>query len=65
MMTTVSPSSYEPVLDHQIDELLLQLRGLVMVRDLLVERGATEAEVAAHSHEAERVRAHLAELLAA
>ena len=65
MMTTVSPSSYEPVLDHQIDELLLQLRGLVMVRDLLVERGATEAEVAAHSREAERVRAHLAELLAA
>ena len=65
MMTTVSPSSYEPVLDHQIDELLLQLRGLVMVRDLLVERGATDAEVAAHSQEAERVRAHLAELLAA
>jgi hypothetical protein len=64
MMTTISPSNFEPVLDHQIDDLLLQLRGLVMVRDLLVERGASAAEVAAHSQEAERVRAHLTELLA-
>jgi hypothetical protein len=64
MMTTLSPSSFEPVLDHQIDDLLLQLRGLVMVRDLLVERGATAAEVAAHTREADRVRTHLTEMLA-
>jgi len=65
MMTTHSPSTYEPVLDHYIDDLLLQLRGLVMVRDLLVERGATEAEITAHTREADRVRAHLTEILAA
>jgi hypothetical protein len=67
-MATVSippTSTFEPVLNHEIDDLLLQLRGLVMVRDLLVERGATPAEVAAHTQEAERVRVHLKELLAA
>lgn len=63
MRTSLTPSAFEPVLDHQIDDLLLQLRGLVMVRDLLVERGASADEVAAHTAEAERVRAQLTGLI--
>jgi len=51
------------LLDREIDDLLLQLRGLALVRDLLVERGARRADVAAHSRELERVRTRLAELI--
>jgi hypothetical protein len=48
------------LLTHEIDDLLLQARGLVLVRDLLAERGATRREIEAHSEELERVRARLA-----
>jgi hypothetical protein len=48
------------LLTHEIDDLLLQARGLVLVRDLLAERGATRSEIEAHSEELERVRARLA-----
>jgi hypothetical protein len=51
------------VLDHEIDDLLLSLRGLVLVRDLLVERGATADEIDQHSREADRVRARLAAMI--
>lgn len=51
------------LLDHEIDDLLLSLRGLVLVRDLLVERGATADEIDQHSREADRVRARLAALI--
>jgi hypothetical protein len=44
------------------DDLLLQLKGLVHVRALLELRGATAAELDAHSREADRVRAELARL---
>ena len=54
----------EVVLGHEIDDLLLGLRGLVLVGDLLAERGATEAELSAHAEEADRMRAQLAELIA-
>ena len=47
----------------EIDDLLLRLRGLVLVSDLLAERGATEAEIDAHAQEAHRVRTQLAELI--
>jgi hypothetical protein len=40
------------------------LRGLVLVRDLLAERGATAEELEAHAQEAERVRMQLAQLIA-
>jgi len=53
----------EPLLDRGIDDLLLQARGLALVRDLLVQRGASRAEVEAHSRELERTRARLAELI--
>lgn len=48
-------------LGPEVDDLLLHLRGLLAVRDLLIARGASPAEVAAHSREAERVRERLTE----
>jgi hypothetical protein len=51
------------LLDHAIDDALLQLRGLALVRDLLAERGATADEIAAHSAELERVRTRLVDLI--
>jgi hypothetical protein len=51
------------LLDQAIDDALLQLRGLALVRDLLAERGASADEVDAHSVELERVRARLVDLI--
>ena len=48
------------LLAHEIDDLLLQARGLVLVRGLLAERGATPTEIDAHTDELERVRTRLA-----
>jgi hypothetical protein len=53
----------EPLLAHEIDDLLLRARGLALVRDLLAERGIPAPEVAAHDAELERVRAQLADLI--
>jgi hypothetical protein len=50
----------ETLLAHEIDDLLLQARGPVLVRDLLAERGATSTEIDAHTDELERVRTQLA-----
>ena len=51
--------SQQALLDHQIDDLLLRARGLVLVRDLLAERGASRGELDAHTEELERVRSEL------
>jgi len=51
------------LLGREIDDLLLRLRGLVLVRDLLEQRGATAAEIDEHAREADRVRARLAALI--
>ena len=51
------------VLGREVDDLLLRLRGLVLVRDLLAQRGATPAEIDEHAREADRVRARLAALI--
>jgi hypothetical protein len=51
------------VLDRHIDDLLLQARGLVLVREILARRGATHAELDAHTRELERVRHELVEAL--
>jgi hypothetical protein len=57
-------STDKALLTHDVDDLLLQARGLVLVRDLLAERGATRDELDAHTRELERVRRLLAETIA-
>ena len=51
------------LLDGTIDDMLLRLRGLVLVGDLLEQRGASAEEVEAHVREADRLRAKLARLI--
>ena len=48
-------------LEPDSSDLVLQLKGLVHVRALLEDRGASPAELAAHSDEIARVRSELAE----
>ena len=43
-----------------VDDLVLQLKGLVHVRALLETRGASADELDAHSSEIARIRAELA-----
>ena len=45
---------------REIDDLVLQLKGLVLVRELLASRGAAADDIDAHSVEIERVRERLA-----
>ena len=59
-----SSAHREVLLGREIDDLLLRLRGLVLVRDLLAQRGATAAEIDEHGREADRVRARLTALIA-
>ena len=44
---------------HEIDDLVLHLKGLVLVRELLESRGAGAHEIDAHTAEIERVRERL------
>ncbi len=66
-MTTMLHTSSSPddsvLLDGRIDDLLLRLRGLVLVGGLLEQRGASHEELDAHAREAERVRVTLARLI--
>jgi hypothetical protein len=48
--------------DRRLDELDLQLKGLVHARALLEMRGASTAELAKYTREARRVRAQLVQL---
>jgi hypothetical protein len=48
---------------HEIDDLVLHLKGLVLVRELLETRGAGADQIDVHSAEIERVRARLAEVV--
>jgi hypothetical protein len=48
------------VAHRDVDDLVLQLKGLVHVRALLETRGASAAELDAHSDEIARIRAELA-----
>ena len=50
----------DAILEHDVDDLLLQARGLVLVREILARRGASRAELNAHTRELERVRHALA-----
>jgi hypothetical protein len=62
-MTIMEQIDGAAILDHTIDDLLLQARGLVLVREVLAERGASSAELDAHTQELERVRRTLAEAI--
>jgi len=62
-MTTADRSNGAAILDHEIDALLLHARGIVLVRQILARRGASRAELDAHTHELERVRRRLAEAI--
>jgi len=48
---------------REIDQLLLQIKGLVYVRELLLQRGASETELEEHSAEIGRLRWRLARLV--
>jgi hypothetical protein len=63
MHTPSSRDDRNVLLDGTIDDLLLRLRGLVLVAGLLEQRGASTQELEAHAREAERVRARLARLI--
>jgi hypothetical protein len=62
-MSTLQYHDEATLLGTEIDDLLLQARGLLLVRDMLVARGASDTAVDAHSEELERVRHQLAELI--
>jgi hypothetical protein len=47
---------------RDIDDLLLHIRGLVLVREILRQRGASPAELRAHTEELERLKDRLARL---
>jgi hypothetical protein len=53
----------DTLLSREIDDLLLQARGLVLVRRILAERGASAGELDAHRDELDRVRRRLAEAI--
>jgi hypothetical protein len=62
-MSTIEHIDGGAILDHTIDDLLLQARGLVLVREVLAQRGASRDELDAHTHELERVRRRLAKAI--
>ena len=47
---------------REVSDTVLQLKGLVLVRAILEDRGASESELAEHTAEIERVRERLATL---
>jgi hypothetical protein len=47
---------------REVADTVLQLKGLVHVRAILEDRGASDDELAAHTAEIERVRERLATL---
>ena len=49
-----------PALQRRLDDLVLELKGLVYVRAMLETRGASSVEIEAHSNRIDRVRDELA-----
>jgi hypothetical protein len=47
---------------REVDDLLLHIRGLVLVREILKQRGASAAELQAHTEELERLKDQLAQV---
>jgi hypothetical protein len=54
----------EILFDAELDRLIIRFEGLLEVCKLLDERGATEAELAEHRRELEKVSRQLAALVA-
>ncbi len=48
---------------NELDDLVLQLKGLVLVRGLREQRGAEAGELAMYGAEIDRVRQRLADLV--
>jgi hypothetical protein len=48
---------------HEINDVLTQLKGLVLVQPILEARGVSSEELERHTDEINRVRAQLAELV--
>jgi hypothetical protein len=48
---------------HKLDDLLLHLKGLVLVREVRERRGADESELLMYGVEIDRVRNQLARLV--
>ena len=48
---------------HEINDVLTQLKGLVLVQPMLEARGVSNEELERHTGEIDRVRAQLAELV--
>jgi hypothetical protein len=66
MMMTQTPGLHgrqNALLDGTVDDMLLRLRGLVLVGGLPEQRGASAEEIDAHVREADRLRAKLARLI--
>jgi len=47
---------------NEVNDLLLHIRGLVLVREILRQRGASAAELDEHTAELNRLKSRLAEL---
>lgn len=62
-MTTLHLCEERELLGSEIDDLLLHVRGLVLVRELLIARGASEEAIDAHSEELDRRRLELAAII--
>jgi hypothetical protein len=62
-MTTLHTTDGHELISSEIDDLLLQVRGLVLVRDLLIARGASEDAIDAHNEELDRRRLELAAII--
>ena len=48
---------------HEINDVLTQLKGLVLVQPILEARGVSNEELERHTDEIDRVRARLADLV--
>ncbi len=48
---------------HEINDVLTQLKGLVLVQPILEARGVSKEELERHTGEIDRVRAQLADLV--
>jgi hypothetical protein len=48
---------------HEINDVLTQLKGLVLVQPILETRGVSNEELERHTGEIDRVRARLADLV--